>query len=459
MSENILHQRGIFTTQKVGLLLRILIVLMVTIGVMSIIRLIEEDYKQFIVDTLFLSIVMWGYWKLKRDDQYYKTITRIIFFSAIVAALFLLRNHPDIPVRFIWFSTIVYMIYYLFDRKEALYWIGTIGVVLLVLFFSNQGSFYLTTTDFFVWILNMLIVLMISHWYATIEEDSTKRLIYIKNRLSEEVEKKTHELAQRSRELEVLNAGLEERVEAEVLKNREQEQMLFKQARYAQMGEVLSMIAHQWRQPLNAIALTNSGLQVMGKQGTCDPKKLSEKTKRIEEYVQHLSATIDDFRNFFKEDKEKSDLILSLVIEDALELMRPVMEEEKIEVCIESRCSCIIHSYPNEILHVLLNILGNAKDVLKTVEKSSRKIVVRMIHEEAQNCIEIEDNGGGISEDIAEKIFDPYFTTKEEGTGLGLYMSKLIIEKHCQGKLDAYNGQYGAVFRLCFPAVESKQRL
>ncbi len=453
MEEKELLQRGIFTTQKVGLLLRMLSVLMLTIGLMSVIRLIEGDYRQFIADVLFFVVVVWGYWKLKRDERYYKVVTRIIFFSAIVAALFLLRNHPDIPIRFIWFSTIVYMIYYLFDRKEALYWIGTIGVILMVLFFSNQESFYLTTIDFFVWILNMVIVLMISHWYATIEEDSTRRLVYIKNRLSEEVEKKTQELAQRSRELEVLNAGLEERVEAEVLKNSEQEQMLFRQARYAQMGEVLSMIAHQWRQPLNAIALTNSGLQVMGKQGICDPEKLSEKTKRIEEYVQHLSATIDDFRNFFKEDKEKSDLILSVVVEDALALMRPVMEEEKIEVCIESKCSCMVHSYPNEILHVLLNILGNAKDVLKTADRSSRKIVIRMIHEEAQNCIEIEDNGGGISEDVAEKIFDPYFTTKEEGTGLGLYMSKLIIEKHCQGKLEAYNGQDGAVFRLCFPTI------
>ena len=423
---------------------------------MAFVRLSEGDMRQFAADFLFMSVALWGYRRIKKDEKHYKVVTRIVFFAAAVASLYLLYSHPDIPIRFIWFSTVVYMIYYLFDRGEAFYWIGILTALILILFFTNRESFSLSVVDFFVWLLNIVIVLMISHWYATIEEDSTHRLEYVKNRLSEEVQKKTQELKKRTRELELLNESLEERVREEVRKNSEQERMLFRQARYAQMGEVLSMIAHQWRQPLNAIALTNSGLQVMAKQGICDPQKVLDRTKRIEEYVQHLSKTIDDFRSFFAHDQEKCDLILSKVVDDALELISPILEQEDIQITMKERCNCVIYSYPNEILHVVLNLLNNAKDALVKVSGQKREIIIRMHHEDGKPCLEIEDNGGGIPDEIVDKVFDPYFTTKEEsgGTGLGLYMSKLIIEKHCMGELSVCNGKRGAIFKMLFPAAK-----
>ena len=444
-----------FTVQKVELLLRILVVLILTMGLMTIVRFIEGDTAQSIADLVFTLISVWGFVKIQKNEEDYKIVTRIVFFAAVVASLFLLRNHPDIPIRFIWFSTVVYMIYYLFDRDEALYWIGSLTVLLLMLFVVDRESFSLSVIDFFIWLLNMVIVLMISHWYASIEEDSTRRLKYIQNRLSEEVQKKTQELEKRTKELEMLNESLEERVQEEVRKNSEQEQMLFRQARYAQMGEVLSMIAHQWRQPLNAIALTNSGLQVMSRQGRCDTEKVAEKTKRIEEYVQHLSKTIDDFRNFFAQDQEKCNLVLSEIVDDALELVFPILEVEDIHITMAGRCNCVIHSYPNEILHVVLNLLNNAKDVLSKTSQAQKEIIIRMHHEEGKSCLEIEDNGGGIPEEFIDRIFDPYFTTKEEsgGTGLGLYMSKLIIEKHCMGELSVCNGERGAIFKILFPVT------
>ncbi|BAF71587.1 sensor histidine kinase [Sulfurovum sp. NBC37-1] len=451
--KNVELQEAYFSSQKTRLLLRVLAILAITIAVMLLVRLSEGDYNQFVADILFEGIVVFGYVRLKKDASAYKVITRIVFFSAIFVSFFLLRNHPDMPIRFIWFSTIVYMIYYLFDKREAYYWISMLTVVLLILYFSDMQSFSLSVIDFFIWILNMVIVLMISHWYATIEEASTKKLLYIQHRLAEEVSKKTWELERRTKELEALNQNLEDRVGEAVRKNSEQEQLLFIQARHAQMGEALSMIAHQWRQPLNAIALTNVGMQKVLRSAHCDIEQFTAKTKRIEEYVQHLSQTIDDFRNFFRFDSEKSDFVLSKTVDDALDLIGSGLKAEGITVTIEEICHCIVYSYPNEVIHVILNLLNNARDALTAKNIDDKHIIIRMYRDRKSVYLEIEDSGGGIPEVLIEKVFDPYFTTKEEsgGTGLGLYMSKLIVEKHCQGRLEVKNTDKGACFRVCFP--------
>ena len=442
-----------YTPQKISLLLRVLMVLIITIGLMVLVRLIEEDFTQALVDAVFLAVAVVGYLRLKKDRSSYKAVIRIIFISAIIASMLLLKNHPELPIRFIWFSTIIYMIYYLFDRKEAVHWIGSISLFLFIAYFFDSESFALSVTDFLIWILNMFIVLMISHWYAKIEEESTERLLFIQNKLAEEVRKKTHELHARTKELEVLNERLEERVKEEVEKNRHQEQMLFRQARHAQMGEVLSMIAHQWRQPLNAVSSSITMMQASLRNDNCDKEKFMQKTKRVEGYVLHLSDTIDDFRNFFREDKEKCELSLDGVVNNALELMSPLLQEERITVEIKKRCECNIYSYPNEILHVILNLLSNAKDALARTQSDVKRIWLATDYDDKYAYFEIEDNAGGIDETIKEKIFDPYFTTKEEegGTGLGLYMAKVIIERHCQGILEVENRDQGAYFKITFP--------
>ncbi|MCF6206794.1 MAG: HAMP domain-containing histidine kinase [Sulfurovum sp.] len=418
-------------------------------------RLLQEDMIQFSVDVLFFVVAVWGYYKLKKNPHTYMLVTRIVFFFALFAALSLLYDHEDIATRFIWFSTIIYMIFYLFNRIEAFYWIGSIGMVLIVFYLYDTEKFSLSLPEFLVWLLNMLIVIMISYWYAKMEEDSTNKLLSMQNRLSEEVQKKTQELKQRTEELELLNLNLEARIREEVEKNRKQEELLHKQARYVEVGETLSMIAHQWRQPLNAISSNISLMQVMLKSGKCDVEIFSKKTKRVADYVQHLSGTIDDFRYFFREDQERSYLTMNTIVEEALGLIMPMLHDEKISVEVEDRCNCDIYSYRNEILHVVLNLLTNARDALMGQPFDKRYIKIRMGHEKTHVFLEIEDSGGGVNEEIIEKIFDPYFTTKgEQGTGLGLYMSKMIIERHCQGSMEVQHGQKGAIFRLSFPIVK-----
>jgi len=308
--------------------------------------------------------------------------------------------------------------------------------------------------------MNMLIVLMIAHWYSKIEEESTKRLLKVKDLLSTEVEIKTRELEEKKNELEkktlelqFLNQNLEAKIQEESEKNREQEKMLFRQAKYAQMGEMISMIAHQWRQPLNAISAATATMQLKIDMEDYEKILFKNKTLMIAKYIQHLSSTIDDFRNFFKLDKEKEELEFPKIVDDALKLVNSALENKHITVVTEHCCSCRIYTYPNEIIHVILNLVKNAEDALLGKKITDPRIIIRTFKKENSVYMEIEDNAGGIEPSIMKKIFDPYFTTKKnaDGTGLGLYMSKIIIEDHCYGEIEVSNGKEGAVFRLFFP--------
>ncbi len=349
------------------------------------------------------------------------------------------------------------MVFYLFDDREASLWLLGIGIIVFACFFLYVDGFHISFVDFLIWIMNMLMVLMIAHWYADIEKLVTMKLLEIKNILAEEVKKKTRELERKKRELEELNETLEEKIRIKTEENRQQEKMLFQQARYAQMGEVISMIAHQWRQPLNAIAAVNATVKLKNDVAGCEKAFISNKTQLISEHVQHLSSTIDDFRNFFKLDKQKEVQTTEEIIQDTLRLAGSALESRQIKFSMEVACDCTIETYPNELVYVLLNLIKNAEDAIVIREIDAPLIVVRTMKEGEYAVIEVEDNAGGIEPEIMGKIFDPYFTTKENsgGTGLGLYMSKTIIEDHCNSKIEVKNGSMGAIFRLLFPLHHS----
>jgi len=459
------EEEDYFVNERIKLLLKIFHILIIVLGTMSIIRLIEKNYFQFFADIFFFVSVVIGYFKLKTDYTQYRIITRIVFFLAICISIFILIHQPENPIRFIWLSTVIYMVFYLFERQESIYWISTIGILLSLFFILNPSGFNISLVNFLIWVMNMLIVLMIAHWYSKIEEDSIKRLLKTKQLLSNEVEDKTkelekkkNELEKKTRELQLLNQNLEEKIQAKIKKNREQEKMLFRQARYAQMGEMISMIAHQWRQPLNAISAAAATMQLKIDMEAYEKVFFKEKTLMIAKYIQHLSITIDDFRNFFKLDKEKETLEFSNIIDNALTLVSNALQSKGIAVVTEYRCHCSIDTYPNEIIHVILNLIKNAEDALLSNEITDPKMTIRTFGKDENIYMEIEDNAGGIDPSVITKIFDPYFTTKEnnDGTGLGLYMSKIIIEDHCHGKIEVSNGEKGAVFTLIFPVFQEE---
>jgi len=251
------------------------------------------------------------------------------------------------------------------------------------------------------------------------------------------------ELEKKQVEFQVL---LKKQVQEEVQKNREKDRTLLQQSRLAQMGEMISMIAHQWRQPLSAISAASGSISLKAKREKLDNNIAIELSGKISQYSQHLSATIEDFRNFFKDKKTKEKTSLEQLVLKSLNIVAHSLENKQISLITEFKNKIEIETYANEVQQVLLNIIKNAEDILieKNIEKPQITIKVDSM------TITISDNAGGIDELIIEKIFEPYFSTKTEkdGTGLGLYMSKTIIEQHCKGKLSATNTEEGALFSI-----------
>ncbi len=252
--------------------------------------------------------------------------------------------------------------------------------------------------------------------------------------------------------LEKLNLTLKDKITKEVEKNRYQDQKLFQQSRLAQMGEMISMIAHQWRQPLAAISATTSNLKFKIMLDDIDTKVFEEEIDLIDSYSQYLSRTIDDFRSFFKENKKKEMITLEEISQSTLSIVGKSLENKNIDIVKSFNCHKKFKTYQNEIIQVVLNLVKNAEDALLEKKIKNPTITIETICKKDLIILKVKDNAGGVKEEIREKIFDPYFSTKleKDGTGLGLYMSKIIIEKHCGGKLCVKNDQYGAVFIIKF---------
>ncbi len=228
------------------------------------------------------------------------------------------------------------------------------------------------------------------------------------------------------------------------------DEIMIAQSRHAAMGEMISMIAHQWRQPVSVIAMYANNILVDIELEELDLEKLRQDIEDILNQTQHLSKTIDDFRNFFRPNKSKDRVLASDVFKETLDIVGKSLENNDIEVVNQFEDTTYIEIFSRELLQVYLNILKNAKEALLEHTKQERKIINKIYETQEAVIIEICDNGGGIPNGVFDRIFEPYFSTKDEknGTGLGLYMSKIIVEKHLLGELCAYNIEGGVCFKI-----------
>lgn len=231
------------------------------------------------------------------------------------------------------------------------------------------------------------------------------------------------------------------------------DEVMIAQSRHAAMGEMISMIAHQWRQPISVIAMDANNILADIELEMLNEEDLKEASKDIVNQTKELSKTINDFREFFKPNKNTEKILLKEILNDALSVIGKSLENNNIELVIDLDKSIEIKTFSRELMQVLINIIKNAKEVLIEKEIQNSKIHIKTSHINDEIVININDNAGGINKDILDKIFDPYFTTKGEknGTGLGLYMSKTIIDKHLKGSITAFNKDGGACFEIRLP--------
>jgi len=256
------------------------------------------------------------------------------------------------------------------------------------------------------------------------------------------------EIRLKQRRIEELNLTLEQRVLEEVAKNREKDYLLLQQGRLAAMGEMIGNIAHQWRQPLNTLGVLIQDLSHAERFGELNREYLDRSVEEGMNTINFMSRTIDDFRNFFSPDKEKILFSLEEALSMTLSIVGDSFRNSNIKIDLHMQDHADVEGYPNEYSHVLLNILSNAREVLLERGIEAPNVIIKLFCENGMSVVTIKDNAGGVKEDLLDKIFYPYFTTKNHGTGIGLYMSKVIIEKNMGGNLTVKNTGGGAEFRI-----------
>ena len=234
---------------------------------------------------------------------------------------------------------------------------------------------------------------------------------------------------------------------------KQKEEMMMAQSRHAAMGEMIGMIAHQWRQPISVIAMAANNMLVDISFEDIDLEEFEKGATSIVDQTQHLSKTIEDFRNFFRPDNEKETVKLKSIIDESIEIFGASLKNSNIELIIDIQSDTVMNIHGRELLQVYINLIKNAKDALIENRDENRTITITLNDSDKYINTIICDNAGGIPSNIINKIFEPYFTTKDKkvGTGIGLHMSKTIIEKHMDGLLLVKNCDYGACFTVQLP--------
>lgn len=283
------------------------------------------------------------------------------------------------------------------------------------------------------------------------------------------------QVRQKTKELRELNSELKEMIEQETAKRIRNEQIIFEQKKFADMGQMISAISHQWRQPLNNIYLISQYLQDEMEKGAVYNHEHLDAFGKMDTLIHHMSGTIDDFRNFFMPEKEMTVFSVSDTVLSCLRILTPEMVYNNVKLSFRCKCSekecfvnekisdhncgknaLLMNGFEGEFKQIILNVIGNSYDAVME-KKSGRGIEVRLSEGSGFITITITDNGGGVPEDVLPRVFDPYFTTKAEGkgTGMGLYICKAILQSHMNSTISMRNVKDGAETKITVPAVRN----
>ncbi len=300
-----------------------------------------------------------------------------------------------------------------------------------------------------------------------------RRLLRISDRLQLDLHQANHTLASQAEELKqlnsalqkeidlrealaeelrLLNENLEQRVRTEVVKGREQEHLLIQQSRHAVLGEMIGNITHQWRQPLFALSLIVQSIESEQQDNFLDDALLQEHLASANRVIRQMNETIDDFLNFFRPNKKICAFSLKDAVQNAWQLVQSSMNF-RMQIIDEGVEAIFASGFSNEFSQVLINIFANAKDAIRERDVSPGRVEIRIGQDAQRAWVDIRDNAGGIPEAVLGKVFDAYFTTREKGTGIGLYMSRIIM-RNMGGDIEARNAGNGAEIRVILPKAD-----
>lgn len=394
------------------------------------------------ISQLLLGIyLLAGFFRLRKEKDFYPTysIGFMLFFFTYTAIIFFYvpQNHLNI----LWVISAPILIFFFLNRSAGVMMFG--AVFLFILYLLLSGYAY-TVAEYVTLIAAFLITTFVMHTYEAVKEAEKKRLLLYNQKLKEEVSRKTSDLL-------ALTDSLEKRVEEELHKRLAQEQMLLQQCRMASMGEMIDAIAHQWRQPLMHINAILMNVDRSLETETFSPAYTSQKMEELSGLTSYMSDTIEDFRHLFRQEKERMHFDLVSLIEQILHIMKNRLKE--IEVQVDDLNGKALSGHKGELFQVLISLISNAIEALQQTDTPKQKIWITLQDSTHHIILSIEDNAGGVAEAPIEKIFEPYYTTKsaQGGSGLGLYIAKIIVERNMQGTLAVENTCRGAKFTLKLP--------
>jgi len=266
----------------------------------------------------------------------------------------------------------------------------------------------------------------------------------------EQIRKEVHKIYMQ-KELKQYHENLETKVQEQLEELRAKDKMLIQQTKLATMGEMMDIVAHQWKQPISSISMHTSLIYELSEDGVIDKETINKCYEKVTAQVKHMVKTLDDFRVFFRPNHKMEIIKLSTLIDSVLLLLHDDLMKNNINVKIDIPKDIIINVNGSEIKHIFINLLNNARDAFNENKIKEKRIKIKSYLEEEKIFIDTTDNAGGIPKDIIKNIFNSNFTTKEKsgGTGMGLYMSKFIAKKN-GAKIDAINIDGGVCFRLIF---------
>jgi len=405
------------TQFRVSLLLAILLSAFVS----SLLIALLGSYSFLLFATLYhISLYMYAlvmgalYVLVKKDITYYRLATHMgVYISLLLFTLMLLTIRQD-ELRLIWFFIVDFSAFIL-GRKRFGFMI-TLLIVVSVSALFVYGDIDLSWYGYLTFLTSLSMFTLFAFYFVRkVEEDSHL---------------------------------LKHRVEAEVAKQQAQEQMMLRKYRMASMGEMIDAIAHQWRQPLAQANMILLGMDDNLEEQNIDKKQLRKDLTKLFGLTAHMSATIDDFRTLLTDKKEKHSFYVQESIEEVLTLMKGTLRGTEVEVYFTQKTKLFAHR--NELMQVFITLLSNSIEALHANDIDEKKIYIEVTEDENTIAITIEDNAGGIPGHIASKVFDAYFGTKKSagGTGLGLYIVKMIVEQSMQGSIALENGKEGARFSI-----------
>lgn len=268
--------------------------------------------------------------------------------------------------------------------------------------------------------------------------------------ISDVVKKYKQQVKTEEKKLQNLNKNLASKVAIGIEEGKRKDKAILQQSKLARMGSMISMIAHQWRQPLTELSGVLMELETATRFKKVTDKHILNSIERSDKMIEFMSNTIDDFRNFFKPDKKKEQFSILDSCQKAINLINASLDDSNIKLVVDVKNDKEINGYPTEYSQVILNLLMNARDILVEKRVENPKITITIDTKGILSIVELKDNAGGIKYEHFDLIFDPYFSTKDssKGTGLGLYISKLIIERNMGGELSVSNDKEGAVFKI-----------